>query len=60
MADQTVQASDDDARTRRLRRAELLLQRERAAARRRRRGFGVRLPTSQPLVLQDSGRSRLR
>ena len=43
----------DEAQARRLRRAELLLQRQRAAERRRLRGFGLRLPSSQPLVFLD-------
>jgi hypothetical protein len=43
----------DEAQVRRLRRAELLLQRQRAAERRRQRGFGLRLPSSQPLVFLD-------
>jgi hypothetical protein len=43
----------DEAQMRRLRRAELLLQRQRAAERRRQRGFGLRLPSSQPLVFLD-------
>jgi hypothetical protein len=43
----------DEAQARRLRRAELLLQRQRAAERRRQRGFGLRLPSSQPLVFLD-------
>jgi hypothetical protein len=58
MADERLQGPDDEARARRLRRAELLIQRQRAAAQRRRRGFGVRLPTSMPLVVLSSGRSR--
>ncbi len=44
----------DEARARRARRAELLMQRQRAAERRRRRGFGLRLPSSQPLVFPDT------
>ncbi len=43
----------DEAQVRRLRRAELLLQRQRAAERRRQRGFGLRLPSSKPLVFLD-------
>ena len=43
----------DEAQSRRVRRAELLLQRQRAAERRRQRGFGLRLPSSQPLVFLD-------
>ena len=43
----------DEAQARRLRRAELLLQRQRAAERRRQLGFGLRLPSSQPLVFLD-------
>ena len=43
----------DEAQVRRLRRAELLLQRQRAAERRRQRGFGLRLPSSKPLVFPD-------
>ena len=43
----------DEAQARRMRRAELLLQRQRAAERRRQRGFGLRLPSSQPLVFLD-------
>ncbi len=47
------QVPADEAQARRVRRAELLLQRQRAAARRRRRGFGLRLPSSKPLVFPD-------
>ena len=43
----------DEAQARRIRRAELLLQRQRAAERRRQRGFGLRLPSSQPLVFLE-------
>ena len=43
----------DEAQARRMRRAELLLQRQRAAERRRQRGFGLRLPSSKPLVFLD-------
>jgi hypothetical protein len=43
----------DEAQARRLRRTELLLQRQRAAERRRQRGFGLRLPSSKPLVFLD-------
>ena len=43
----------DETQARRMRRAELLLQRQRAAERRRQRGFGLRLPSSQPLVFLD-------
>jgi hypothetical protein len=43
----------DVAQTRRVRRAELLMQRQRAAERRRQRGFGLRLPSSKPLVFLD-------
>ncbi len=50
--------SQDEARARRVRRAELLLQRQRAADRRRKRGFGLRLPSSKPLVFPDLGRQR--
>jgi len=48
-----TRAEKDEAQTRRLRRAELLLQRQRAAERRRQRGFGLRLPSSKPLVFLD-------
>jgi hypothetical protein len=48
-----TRAERDEAQTRRLRRAELLLQRQRAAERRRQRGFGLRLPSSKPLVFLD-------
>ena len=47
------QVPADEAKARRVRRAELLLQRQRAADRRRRRGFGLRLPSSKPLVFPD-------
>jgi hypothetical protein len=50
---------DENGVARRVRRAQLLLERERAAARRRRRGFALRSPLSQPLVLPGSGRARL-
>jgi hypothetical protein len=43
--------ASDEVQSRRVRRAELLLQRQRAAERRRQRGFGLRLPSSKPLVL---------
>jgi hypothetical protein len=43
----------NEAQTRRVRRAELLMQRQRAAERRRQRGFGLRLPSSKPLVFLD-------
>jgi hypothetical protein len=59
MAEQIVIDLDEAARTRQQRRAELLLQRERAAEERRRRGFGLRLPASQPLVEVGAGRPRL-
>lgn len=42
-----------EAQVRRVRRAELLMQRQRAAERRRQRGFGLRLPSSKPLVFLD-------
>ena len=42
-----------EAQARRVRRAELLMQRQRAAERRRQRGFGLRLPSSKPLVFLD-------
>ncbi len=47
----------DDTSARRLRRAELLVERQRAAARRRQRGFGLRLPTSKPLVFLPAARA---
>jgi hypothetical protein len=59
MTDQFLQASKDDPRVRRLRRAELLVQRERAARRRRQRGFALRLPRSQPLIVLGDTWSRL-
>jgi hypothetical protein len=59
MTEQSTRAASDDAQVRRLRRTELLMQRERAAALRRRRGFGLRPPTSQPLIFSGSGRSRM-
>jgi len=52
-AERGARAERDEAQTRRLRRAELLLQRQRAAERRRQRGFGLRLPSSKPLVFLD-------
>jgi hypothetical protein len=55
----TTTPGRDEARVRRVRRAELLLQRQRAADRRRKRGFGLRLPSSKPLVFPDlPGRQR--
>jgi hypothetical protein len=59
MSNQIVNAVDDPVQARQERRAELLLQRKRAAELRRRRGFGLRLPASQPLVRVGSGRPRL-
>jgi hypothetical protein len=59
MTEQLMSWMDDDMRARRERRAELLLQRAQAAEQRRRRGFGLRLPASQPLVRVGSGRPRL-
>jgi hypothetical protein len=59
MSKQIVSMVDDAVQTREQRRAELLLQRKRAADQRRRRGFGLRLPASQPLVRVGSGRPRL-
>ena len=50
MAEQIVSVTDESVRARQQRRAELLQQRQRAAEQRRRRGFGLRLPVSQPLV----------
>ncbi len=47
------QVPTDEAQARRVRRAELLMQRQRAAERRRQRGFGLRLPSSKPLVFLD-------
>jgi hypothetical protein len=52
-AERGTRADRDEAQARRLRRAELLLQRQRAAQRRRQRGFGLRLPSSKPLVFLD-------
>ena len=55
----TTTTTRDEAQARRVRRAELLLQRQRAAERRRKRGFGLRLPSSKPLVFPDlPGRQR--
>jgi hypothetical protein len=59
MPEQTTQTVTEDAQARRLRRAELLLERERAAILRRQRGFGLRLPASQPLVFNGSRRVRI-
>jgi hypothetical protein len=59
MSKQIMNAMDDAVQVRQQRRADLLLQRERAAEARRRRGFGLRLPASQPLVRVGSGRPRL-
>jgi hypothetical protein len=59
MTDQSLQAPEDVAKVRRLRRAELLVQRDRAARRRRRRGFALRLPKSQPLIVHGTTWSRL-
>jgi hypothetical protein len=50
---QTSTTNHNEAQARRVRRAELLLQRQRAAERRRKRGFGLRLPSSKPLVFAD-------
>jgi len=50
---QTSTTNHNEAHARRVRRAELLLQRQRAAERRRKRGFGLRLPSSKPLVFAD-------
>ena len=54
-----VMIPDDELEARRERRDQLLLQRERAALLRRRRGFTVRLPSAQPMVLGDSARRRV-
>jgi hypothetical protein len=51
--EQSTTRPTDEAQARRVRRAELLLQRQRAAERRRQRGFGLRLPSSKPLVFLD-------
>jgi hypothetical protein len=59
MSKQIVSTVDAAVQARQQRRAELLLQRQRAAEQRRRRGFGLRLPASQPLVRIGPGRPRL-
>jgi hypothetical protein len=59
MSKQIVSTVDVAVQGRQQRRAELLLQRQRAAEQRRRRGFGLRLPASQPLVRVGPGRPRL-
>jgi hypothetical protein len=59
MSEQITIVVDDAVQARQQRRAELLVQRKHAAEQRRRRGFGLRLPASQPLVRVGSGRPRL-
>lgn len=56
----TPPALTESAMIRSLRRAELLAQRRRAATARRRRGYALRLPVSQPLILAGPTRPHLR